>query len=180
MPFERDSLLNAIRASGGKSTALDEADALYTKLQYLDGTGRYGQLLSNLSSANDKSNFLALALEATFAYQLEQSGVSLQYEVRQDDSGDSSIDFLAPTISGNRVFFELRLLQERASIAAKIAHQLQTSQIYRMVLNAIDEANEIIRLQSAILEKVQRADGTPHKFIAPCDGSLNVVVLDPT
>ncbi len=69
--MNKQALIDAIRRSGGKRWALDEADDLWVRLDFLQKTGRYGQLLLGLANANDKSNFLALVLEANFAHQFE-------------------------------------------------------------------------------------------------------------
>ena len=55
--------LDATIRAGYSQNALDETDALWVKINYLQQTGRYGLLLSQLTKTNDKSNFLALVLE---------------------------------------------------------------------------------------------------------------------
>jgi len=91
--LDKQALIDAVGRSGGKQSALDEADALWAKLDCLKKTGRYGLLLSQLFKANDKSNFLALVLEANFAYQFEAQGLELTYEVKQYAQHKSSIAF---------------------------------------------------------------------------------------
>ncbi|MGH8522970.1 MAG: hypothetical protein ACREXY_01755, partial [Gammaproteobacteria bacterium] len=81
--MNKQALIDAIRRSDGKQWALDEADDLWLRLEFLHKTSRYGQLLSSLVKANDRSNFLALVLEANFAYQFESKGLALVYEVQQ-------------------------------------------------------------------------------------------------
>src|SRR5258708_2195969 len=123
--MDKEVLVEAIRSSGGKQWALDEADALWHRLDFMYKTGRYGQLLSSLAKANDKSNFLALVLEANFAYQFESQGLALTYEVQQDEQERSSIDFLREMSNGDSVYFELRLLQQTQSIKDSINAQLR-------------------------------------------------------
>jgi len=68
------ALVSAIRRSGGGQNAIAEAGGLLIRINVLEGTGRYVRLLSQLTRANDRSNFLALALEVNFAYQFESRG----------------------------------------------------------------------------------------------------------
>jgi len=77
MPLTRESLIAAIAASGGVAQPDDQVDGLLAKLQLLEATGRFGGLLCGILKANDKSNFLALLLETTFAYQFERIGAPL-------------------------------------------------------------------------------------------------------
>jgi hypothetical protein len=118
--LDKQALIDAISRSGGKQNALDEAEALWVKIDCLQQTGRYGPLLSQLDKANDKSNFLALVLEANFAYQFESQGLELTYEVKHDVQHKSSIDFLRKAPSDDSVFLELRLLQQAQSITNSI------------------------------------------------------------
>src|ERR1039458_6742802 len=111
----KQSLIDAIQDSGGSQSALDEVDDMWVRVDYLEKTGRYGALLSQISNANDKSNFLALTLELNFAYQFESLGLGLTYEVRQDAQQNSTIDFLRVTPGGEQVFLELRLIQDHRS-----------------------------------------------------------------
>jgi hypothetical protein len=87
------ALVSAIRRSGGGQNAIAEAGGLLIRINVLEGTGRYVRLLSQLTRANDRSNFLALALEVNFAYQFESRGRSLTYEVTQNERVGGSIDF---------------------------------------------------------------------------------------
>src|SRR6266496_2205157 len=109
----KQELIDVIRASGGKHSALGEADDLWLRVDFLKKTGRYDQLLLSLANTNNKGNFLALVLEANFAYQFELRGLALSYEVRQDAREASSIDFLREIPKGDRLYFELRLLQAK-------------------------------------------------------------------
>ncbi len=178
--MDKQALINAICRSGGKRNALEEADDMWAKLDYLNQTGRYGLLLSQLSKANNKSNFLALVLEANFAYQYEAKGLELTYEVKQDAQHKSSIDFLRKVQSGDSVYFELRLLQQTQSITDSIKAQLQKSQIYHSVMGGRDEQAEVIRIQNTVLSKVQDKHGNPIKFFSTAADAVNVVVVDAT
>ena len=145
--MDKQALIDAIRRSGGKQSALDETDVLWAKINHLQKAGRYKQLLSQLTNANDKSNFLALVLEVNFAFQFELQGLELAYEVKQDAKRKSSIDFLRKTAGGERVFFELRLLQQAKSITDLINSQLQKCSIYRVEMGWQDEKDEVVRLR---------------------------------
>ncbi len=149
--MDKQDLIAAITKSGGKQRTLDEADDLWAKIDCLSKTGRYGRLVSSLAKANNKGNFLALVLEANFAYQFESQGLDLTYEVHQGSKNAGSIDFLRKTPSGDSVYLELRLLQQALTITESIKAQLQKSRVYHYIMAGVDEQYEIIRLQNTIL-----------------------------
>lgn len=176
--LNKQALVDAITHSGGKQNALDEVAPLWAKLDYLQQTGRFTQLLSQLAKSNDKSNFLALTLEVNFAYQFELQGLELTYEVKQITQEDSSIDFLHTTSDGDNVYFEIRLLQQRLSILDSIRAQLKKCNVYHIAMNGRDERNEIVRIQNTILSKVQDKKGRSIKFFPAAANSVNIVVVD--
>ncbi|MGH8727566.1 MAG: hypothetical protein ACREV9_05310 [Burkholderiales bacterium] len=176
--MNKQALIDAIRRSGGKRWALDEADDLWLRLDFLHRTGRYGQLLSGLANVNDKSNFLALVLEANFAYQFESQGLPLVYEVHQDARKNSSIDFLRKIPNGASVYFELRLLQRTQSITESINAQLHSWGFYRFFIGGRDEQKEILRVQNTVVSKVQDKSGKPIKFFPTDAAAVNIVVVD--
>lgn len=178
--MNKQALIDAIRRSDGKQWALDEADDLWLRLEFLHNTSRYGQLLSSLIKANDKSNFLALVLEANFAFQFESKGLALVYEVQQDAQKRTSIDFLRKTRNGDSVYFELRLLQQTQSIKDTINAQLQKCSAYALFMGGDDEQKEVVRLQNTILGKVQDKNGKPIKFFSTDANAVNMVVVDAT
>lgn len=178
--MDKQAIIDAMVRSGAKQNALDESDALWVKINHLQQTGRYGLLLSQLAKANDKSNLLALVLEANFAYQFESQGLGLTYEVTQNAQEKSSIDFLGIPPSGDYVYFEIRLLQQAQSITDSINAQLQTHKLYRVIMNALDEQHEVARIQNTILSKVQDKKGRPTKFFPTAANAVNIVVVDAT
>ena len=178
--MNKQALVDAIRNSGGKQWALAEVDDLWPRVELLQNTGRYGSLLSQLAAANDKSNFLALVLEVNFAHRFESQGLRLDYEVKQEAGKPSTVDFLRQTPTANRVYLELRLLQQRKSIATMIDEQLQKFGVYRLLMGGDDERREVERLQSVILAKVQDGKGGPIKFFSVDAGIVNIVVVDAT
>jgi hypothetical protein len=177
MPIDRPSLEAAILASGGAKQPADQVTALMRKLDHLEYRGRYDGLLKSVRTANHKWNFLAALLEVTFAYQFETAGVPLEYEVRQEPDQPGTIDFRMTASSGDAVFFELRLLQQDERTTAGIAEQLAANQEFAVAMNGEAERDAVIRLQGAILQKVQRKDGTPIKFLRAGDGVINIVVI---
>jgi len=178
--MNKQTLINAISKSGGKQWVLAEADDLWPRLNFLNQTNRYGQLLSSLAKANDKSNFLALVLETNFAHQFESQGLTLVYEVQQDMQKRNSIDFLREIPNGNSVYFELRLLQQTQSIKDSINAQLQKWGVYDLFMGGDDEQKEVVRLQNTILGKVQDKNGKPIKFFSTDANAVNIVVVDAT
>ena len=177
MLFDRLTLVAAIKASGGAEQPHDQLDGLLAILAVLEKTGRYGGLFATLAKVNDKSNFLAFLLEATFAFQFETAGMPLAYEVRQFEGQTSSIDFRLDAATGDAVFFELRLLQQESETAQGIAEQLAKGPTYEVALDGEDEQAAVARLQSTVLQKVQKKDGTPTKFLRTGAGVVNVVVV---
>jgi len=176
--MNRTTLLAAIRNSGGAEQPDIEVNGLLEKLLYLEETGKYARLLASIASANDKSNFHSAIFEATFAFQFERSGLPLEYEVKQDEGSSSSIDFLRRTASGISIYFEARLLQQDNATGVSIREQLQGTNFYQIAMNGEDEHDAIIRLQSVILSKTQKADGTPIKFLRTSNDIVNIVVVD--
>jgi len=177
MPLDRAALKAAIKASGGAEQPDDQLDGLLAKLAVLDEAGRYAALFAALAKANDQSNFLAFLLEATFAFQFETVGMPLAYEVQQVEGQPSSIDFQLNAYVGEAVFFELRLLQQEGKTKKNIVEQLAMAEQYAIALNGNDEQAAVFRLQSTILQKVQKPDGTPIKFVQTGAGIVNIVVV---
>jgi hypothetical protein len=177
MPIDRPSLEAAILASGGAKQPADQVTALMRKLDLLEDRGRYGGLLRSVRAANHKSNFLAALLEVTFAYQFETAGVPLEYEVRQEPDQPGTIDFRMTASNGDAIFFELRLLQQDEKTTSDIAEQLAANQEFAVAMNGEAERDAVVRLQGAILQKAQRKDGTPIKFVQTGDGIINIVVV---
>lgn len=178
--MEKQTLVDVIKNSGGGQNALDEADDLLVRINYLAQTRRYAQLVSQLAKANDKGNFLALVLEVNFAYQFEASGRELAYEVKQDAQQKGSIDFLREMPTGERVFLELRLLQQTQSVADEINRQLRESGAYSLATDGEFEQAEVARIQGIVLSKTQNSAGKPIKFFSTEAGMVNVVVVDAT
>lgn len=118
--------------------------------------------------------------EVNFAHQFESQGRQLAYEVKQDPDKLSTVDFLRTTARGDRVYLELRLLQQAASIKAIIDEQLQKYGVYRILMGGDEEKREVERLQGTILGKVQDRHGNPIKFFSTDPDVLNVVVVDAT
>ncbi len=151
---------------------------MWARVDLLQKTGRYGALLSQISNANDSSNFLALTLELSFAYQFESSGRELQYELSQDAKQNSTIDFLRVTPGGEQVFFELRLIQQPQDIADSVARQIEGTERYEIAPDAEDEQDAVVRIQRNILSKVQDKKGNPITFLSPAENAINIVVVD--
>ena len=177
MPIDRGTLEAAINASGGVQQPDDQVSALLAKLDLLEARGRYGGLLKAVCASNNKWNFLASLLEVTFAHQFETAGVPLDYEVRQEPDQPGTIDFRMTASNGDAVFFELRLLQQDEKTTADIAQQLDAKQEYAVAMDGEGERNAVVRLQGAILQKVQLKDGTPIKFVQAGSHVVNIVVV---
>jgi hypothetical protein len=176
--MDDETLLAIIRKCGWQGAWQDQVRGLLSKLTLLEGEGGYGRLLANLVAANDKNNFVASVLEATIAFQFESAGIKLDYEIRQDPDSNSSIDFCWKSEVGKTVYFEVRLLQQDRATSDSIQRQLQIGNVYAVSKDGEDEKQDIVRVQQAILEKVQKKDGTPTKFLTTHEDAINIVAVD--
>ena len=174
----KQSLIDAIQDSGGSQSVLDEVDDMWVRVDYLEKTGRYGALLSQISNANHKSNLLARTLELNFAYQFESVGLELAYEVSQDTQQNSTIDFLRVSPGGEQVFLDLRLIQQPQDIADSIAEQIENTERYKIALDAEDDHDAIVPIQRNVLSKVEDKKGNPIKFLSTAKNAFNIVVVD--
>lgn len=151
---------------------------LAVKLKFLQVTGRYAKLLSELFSANHKANVQSLILEATFAFQFERMGKSLAYEVSQRADNETTIDFHRALPSERNLFIEMRLVQQRQWVAGDIAQQLQKSGAYEVTFDGGQDQSETVRLQQLILSKAQAKDGRLIKFARDSAKSCNVIAVE--
>jgi hypothetical protein len=174
----KQALIDAIRNSGGAQGALDEVDELWVRVDYLQKTGRYGALISQVAVTSERGNFLALTLEINFAYQFESRGRELQYEVGQDAQQNSTIDFLRISPGDEQVFFEFRIMQQPQDIADSIARRIECTERYAIALDAEDERDAVVRIQRNIVSKVQDKKGNPIKFLSIAKNTINIVVVD--
>ncbi len=176
--MDEKTLLAAITKCGWKGAWEDQVKGLLSKLGLLERTGRYSKLLANLKGANDKNNFTALVLEATIAFQFESAGIELQYEIKQDAEDESSIDFCWKSRSGKTVYIEVRLLQQDKATADSISSQLDARNVYAISKDGDDERQDVVRVQQVILEKVQKKDGSPTKFLTSHQDAVNLVAVE--
>lgn len=176
--MDEKSLLAAITKSGLNGASDEQVKGLLSKLDFLKSKGRYGRLLTNLETANDKNNFAAFVLEATIAFQFESKGIELEYEMTQAPDSGSSIDFRWAAALGKTVYMEVRLLQQDRATTNSIESQLQIGNVYGISKDGDDEKQDIIRVQQAILEKVQKKDGTSTKFLTRDQRTINILAVD--
>ncbi len=147
------------------------------KLELLAARGNYNELLKSLFSSNDLSEFNSYVFEALFAFDFESKNKKLIYEVNQIPNEGSSIDFYYQT-DNHKIYFELRLIQQRNWITTQIESQLAANHTCETLLDGNDETDEAIRIQNLILSKCQTTDGKPIKFHTPKEGELNLIVLN--
>jgi hypothetical protein len=177
-PFDKQALEAAILRSGWPGVWEDQLDGLWSKIQFLATTGKYLRLCSNIEKANDRSNCVASVLDATIAFQCESAGIQLDYEIKQDASHKSSVDFRWNAASGHTVYIEVRLLQQDRGTTESIAGQIQAGNLWSVTKDGDAEQQDIIRAQQVILEKVQQRDGTPTKFLVRAQNTVNIVAID--
>jgi len=75
----------------------------------------------------------------------------LNYEVKQLPSGKSSIDFCYSFDDKRKIYFELRLVTQRAWIRALEGAELKAYNCFQIELGGNDQREEIIRLQNILL-----------------------------
>jgi hypothetical protein len=175
---DKQALEDAMTRSGWPQVWEDQFESLWSKMEHLPSRRGFQRLLSNIRSSNDKSNFVASVLEVTFAYQFESAGIELDYEVKQDSSHPSSVDFRWKVSPGLAAYIETRLLQQDKATTESIEDQLSASNAWSVVKDGDDDQQDIIRVQQVILEKVQKEDGTPTKFLVCDHGTINIVAVD--
>jgi len=146
------------------------------KLEFLFDTTRYNKLLSNLLAQEKMDQFKCYVFEVLFAYDFESKGHKLDYEVKQLSKAQSLIDFCYNLDNYKKLYFELRLINQRNKISESIELQLKNSDFFEISLDGEDEKNEIARLQSLILSKCQGKDGNPIKFYDVRKGIYNIIV----
>jgi len=147
------------------------------KLELLSESNSYTKLLKALFSSNDLSEFNSYVFEVMFAYDFESKQQPLAYEVRQLTSENSSVDFCY-NLQKIKIYFELRLIQQRNWITKSIGTQLKDKKISEILLNGEDESDETVRLQNLILQKCQNENGNPIKFYAKESHFFNFIVIN--
>lgn len=176
--MDKQALEDAMTRSGWPQVWEDQLDGLWSKIEHLPSRRGFQRLLSNIRSSNDKSNFVASVLEVTFAYQFESAGIELDYEVKQDPSHPSSVDFRWKVSPKLTVYIETRLLQQDKATTDSIECQLHAANAWSVAQDGDDDQKDIIRVQQVIREKVQKEDGTPTKFFLRDQGTINIVAVD--
>lgn len=162
------STLNAIVKKIGGFSDDNDIDAFLEKINYLETTQRYGELIKRILPANDVGDFLGSVFETNIAYQFESNQLKLEYGVKQNKSHGSDIDLLMRMDSGHSVY----------STSQRINEQLNKSSFYSVCMNCDTINRSIFRLQSTIISKIQKVDGTPIKFFSNDHAVVNIVVIN--
>lgn len=159
------------------SFAKEDIDSLQDIISNLYVCGEYNRLIKDFYKERDVNNFYSKIFELSIACAIERAGLSSFYETSVRDGDNSSIDFKVIDDSGFSLFIEAKLLQD-VKTKNDIRMQLKRSDYYSVHMDGNREITEILRLQSDILSKVQKRDGTQIKFIAPGDMCANLVAID--
>lgn len=175
--MEKSTLEAIVKKIGGFSDGND-IDALLEKINYLEATQRYSELIKRILPANDVGDFLGSIFETNIAYQFESNQLKLEYGVKQNKNHGSDVDLLMRMDSGLSVYFEAKLLQQDISTSQRINEQLNRSSFYSVCMDGDTINGSIFRLQSTIISKIQKADGTPIKFFSTDHEALNIVVIN--
>ena len=100
-------LKTIIQGAGGQHYAQEYAEALLEKINRIESTGSYKNLIVQFSAAGEQVDFRGRVLEVNFLNLFLQKGFYLQYSAKQDVAGD--IDFCWD-LEGYRFFIEMKLL----------------------------------------------------------------------
>jgi len=162
-------LQQVIARAGGGPFAAEYAPAFLRKINRLEASGRYQELIAQLRRARQAGDFRGRVLEVNFADQCEETNLPLQYGAKQGQPGD--VDF-SLIIEDRQVFIEMKLLGESAKIQEDISRQLEHSNTYSIALE--DDSDDIVRLQRDLIQKA-----TTRKFSArPKSNWINLVAID--
>lgn len=179
MPTLAERLSDAMKSSGYKVEGSDaRLVPVVSKLELLSNRGRFRRLLNDLLACNNKANLHALLFEAVFAWHFEKEGRHLLYEVSQQLSGSTTVDFMHDLSQDMHVYYELRLLQQQEAITRLFEEQLHESNCFGTLLSGSDEQREVVRLQQVLLAKVQDRKGQPIKFFTANLPNYNLIVVD--
>ena len=101
----------------------DFINILIKKIEFFSELKRYEGLLKNIFSSRDRNQFNSYAFKIAFAYDFESKGHELRYEVKTLPNSLTSVDFCYE-IDQRKVFFELRVINQKASITESINAQM--------------------------------------------------------
>jgi hypothetical protein len=179
-PSVKDKLNNVLTGFGMDTKAWSAIVSDFgDKLILLDRAANYKKLLRSLFSSKNLDEFNSYVFEVQFAYDFEVSDHPLLYETNRLGKGLSTVDFCHElgTDSDERIYFELRLIQQRNWITKLIAFEIKERKYYEIGLTGNDAKDETIRLQNLILSKCQDKKGNPIKFTRGNE-SANVIVVN--
>lgn len=139
----------------------NDIDVFKEKIILLANTGRYNKLVESLLRSKDRIEFNSYVFEAYFAYDFEVNGHQLEYEVKNLSESLTSIDYCYET-EGRKIYFELRVINQRAALTGYMEAQLKHYGFYEILQGGEEEQQETIRLQNSILSKCQGKEGNPN------------------
>lgn len=172
-------LSGALSASGYPIEPCDNRlTPLSEKVKLLQDKGRYTRLISDLFAANDSANLRSLVLEVTFAFHFENADKPLQYEVTRRSEDATSVDFLRQITSGEELYIEMRLVQQRQALTDLFEAQLRDSHYFGTTLDGVADRAETLRLQRIILSKAINKRGKLIKFQPNTPRSCNIVAVE--
>lgn len=154
----------------------EDIDTLQNRVSYVLDKKKYNRLVRDIYRENDKNNFYSKVFEVHIAYAIEIAGLKSVYEINVRDGDNSNIDFFVDD-DGFSLFIEAKLKQA-LNTRADIEQQLQIDNTYSLFMNDDEQKSDILRLQSDILSKLQRQDGTRIKFSDPDNISANVIAIN--
>lgn len=138
-------------------------------IKYLSAKdSKYSKLLSRYKENGSEE----LAFEILFAYQMEQVGDAVQYEVSVNADSQKTVDF---QVTANSINLNIELFRVGVNKGIKELQKQNELTGYVLSSDAKEEdfrtAAQIIKLQWGILEKVE-------KFGEPSESNVNIICID--
>jgi hypothetical protein len=164
------ALRAAIVSAGGGANALDDAEALHSKVMRVASEPRAKPMLDQLLQAGNAGDFRGRVLEVNVAACLVQGGLPVEYGIKQPGcSGDIDLMFGA---GGRRVHLELKHLGQHQQTRRRMSAQLQDTNRY--CIRVDDDLGDVVRLQRDIIDKASTRKFNP----IPAPDAINLVGID--
>jgi|SRR5471032_1932995 len=167
--MELDELKAIIQGAGGGQFTVNYADELLEKINRLESTNGYKDLLAQLRSAKEEGDFRGRVLEVNFANLFVKHGIDLRYGARQGMSGD--VDFCWD-LKCCQAFIEMKLLGQDQKTKETINKELAAKGFNVTVIS--DDTWDVARIQRDIFQKSSTRKFNPK----PPPNWINLLAID--
>ena len=168
--MELSELQKIIKNSGGQCHALAYAEIILPKINKLENSGKYEPILKQFRTAKNEGDLRGRLLEINFANLFLDKNINLLCCEKQDKrAGD--VDFCWE-IDNQKIYMELKLLQQDQTTKESIKSQLDNTQTY--AISRLDNTNDILRIQYDLIQKASltKFSQTPQK------NWINLIAID--